>query len=130
VADRKSGRFWAACSSLDHFALFFTALCVVAMIGTILISDGYLRRFDLMRGEYYALLLLTTADVRAGDGHRSMTVFHGLELMSLSLYVTNRFPAPRFLANEAAMKYFLTRRVRHRLLPLRHGSSSTAVRDH
>jgi NADH-quinone oxidoreductase subunit N len=61
-----------------------------------------------MRGEYYALLLLTTAGmfvlVTAND---LMSVFMGLELMSLSIYVTIGFRRRDFLANEAAMKYFL-----------------------
>jgi NADH-quinone oxidoreductase subunit N len=61
-----------------------------------------------MRGEYYALLLLTTAGmfvlVTAND---LMSVFMGLELMSLSIYVMIGFRRRDFLANEAAMKYFL-----------------------
>jgi NADH-quinone oxidoreductase subunit N len=61
VWNMEAGSLFNGMLIVDHFGLFFTALCVVAMIGTILISDGYLRRFDLLRGEYYALLLLTTA---------------------------------------------------------------------
>src|SRR5688572_12552566 len=73
---------------VDSFGLFFTGLCVVAMIGTVLVSDGYLRRFEIMRGEYYALLLLTTAGMFVlVTAYDLMSVFLGLELMSLSIYV-------------------------------------------
>jgi NADH-quinone oxidoreductase subunit N len=93
---------------VDHFALFFTALCVIASLGTILVSDGYLRRFDLMRGEYYALLLLSTAGMFVlVTAYDLMSVFLGIELMSLALYVMIGFRRRDFLANEAAMKYFL-----------------------
>ena len=93
---------------VDSFGLFFTGLCVVAMIGTILVSDGYLRRFEILRGEYYALLLLTTAGMFVlVTAYDLMSVFLGLELMSLSIYVMIGFRRRDFLANEAAMKYFL-----------------------
>ncbi|HET6349397.1 MAG TPA: NADH-quinone oxidoreductase subunit N [Candidatus Krumholzibacteria bacterium] len=93
---------------VDHYALFFTALCVLASIATILVSDGYLRRFNLMRGEYYALLLLSTAGMFVVvTAYDLMSVFLGIELMSLSLYVMIGFRRRDFLANEAAMKYFL-----------------------
>jgi NADH-quinone oxidoreductase subunit N len=93
---------------VDHFALFFTALCVVASLATILVSDGYLRRFDIMRGEYYALLLLSTAGMFVlVTAYDLMSVFLGIELMSLALYVIIGFRRRDFLANEAAMKYFL-----------------------
>ena len=93
---------------VDHFALFFTALCLIASLATILVSDGYLRRFDIMRGEYYALLLLSTAGMFVlVTAYDLMSVFLGIELMSLALYVMIGFRRRDFLANEAAMKYFL-----------------------
>jgi NADH-quinone oxidoreductase subunit N len=93
---------------VDRFGLFFTGVCLIALLGTILMSDGYLRRFDLLRGEYHALLLLTTAGMFVlVTAYDLMSVFLGLELMSLSIYVTIGFRRRDFLANEAAMKYFL-----------------------
>jgi NADH-quinone oxidoreductase subunit N len=93
---------------VDRFALFFTAICVIGSLATILVSDGYLRRFDLLRGEYYALLLLATAGMFVlVSAYDLMSVFMGLELMSLSIYVMIGFRRRDFLANEAAMKYFL-----------------------
>jgi NADH-quinone oxidoreductase subunit N len=93
---------------VDTFALFFTGICVLASLATILVSDGYLRRFDLMRGEYYALLLLATAGMFVlVSAYDLMSVFLGLELMSLAIYVMVGFRRRDFFANEAAMKYFL-----------------------
>jgi NADH:ubiquinone oxidoreductase subunit 2 (subunit N) len=54
---------------VDHFGLFFTALCVIASIATILVSDGYLRRFDIIaRRVLRAAPALDRGHVRAGNG--------------------------------------------------------------
>ena len=106
--DTAAGPILGGMLIVDHFALFFTALCVIASLATILVSDGYLRRFDIMRGEYYALLLLSTAGMFVlVTAYDLMSVFLGIELMSLALYVMIGFRRRDFLANEAAMKYFL-----------------------
>lgn len=93
---------------VDRYALFFAGLCTVCSLGTVLVSAGYLRRFDILRGEYYALLLLATAGMFVlVTAYDLMSVFLGIELMSLAIYVVVGFRRRDFLANEAAMKYFL-----------------------
>ena len=93
---------------VDRFALFFAGVCVVSSLATILVSSGYLRRFNIHRGEYYALLLLATAGMFVlVTAYDLMSVFLGIELMSLAIYVIVGFRRRDFLANEAAMKYFL-----------------------
>ena len=93
---------------VDRFSLFFAGLCTICSLGTILVSAGYLKRFDILRGEYYSLLLLATAGMFVlVSAYDLMSVFLGLELMSLSIYVIVGFRRRDFLANEAAMKYFL-----------------------
>jgi NADH-quinone oxidoreductase subunit N len=93
---------------VDRFALFFAAICTISSLGTILISGNYLKRFDILRGEYYALLLLALAGIFVlVTAYDLMSVFLGLELMSLAIYVMVGFRRRDLLANEAAMKYFL-----------------------
>src|SRR5262245_45551967 len=93
---------------VDRYALFFAGICVVSSLATILVSSGYLHRFNIHRGEYYALLLLSTAGMFVlVTAYDLMSVFLGIELMSLALYVMIGFRRRDFLANEAAMKYFL-----------------------
>ncbi len=93
---------------VDRFALFFAAICVISSLATVLVSSGYLTRFNIHRGEYYALLLLSTAGMFVlVTAYDLMSVFLGIELMSLAIYVIVGFRRRDFLANEAAMKYFL-----------------------
>ena len=93
---------------VDRFALFFAGLCTVSSLGTILVSGNYLRRFNILRGEYYALLLLALAGMFVlVTAYDLMSVFLGLELMSLAIYIMVGFRRRDLLANEAAMKYFL-----------------------
>ncbi|HEX5133728.1 MAG TPA: NADH-quinone oxidoreductase subunit N [Candidatus Krumholzibacteria bacterium] len=93
---------------VDRFGLFFAGLCTISSLGTILVSGNYLARFDILRGEYYALLLLSLAGMFVlVTAYDLMSVFLGLELMSLAIYVMVGFRRRDLLANEAAMKYFL-----------------------
>ncbi len=93
---------------VDRFALFFAGICVISSLATVLVSTGYLNRFNIHRGEYYALLLLSTAGMFVlVTAYDLMSIFLGIELMSLAIYVIVGFRRRDFLANEAAMKYFL-----------------------
>ncbi len=93
---------------VDRYAIFFTALCTISSLGTVLVSGHYLHRFDILRGEYYALLLLALAGMFVlVTAYDLMSVFLGLELMSLAIYIIVGFRRRDLLANEAAMKYFL-----------------------
>jgi len=94
--------------AVDRYALFFAGICVISSLATVLVSTGYLRRFNILRGEYYALLLLSTAGMFVlVTAYDLMSIFLGIELMSLAIYVIVGFRRRDFLANEAAMKYFL-----------------------
>jgi NADH-quinone oxidoreductase subunit N len=93
---------------VDRFALFFAGVCVLSSLATVLVSSGYLNRFNIHRGEYYALLMLATAGMFVMvTAYDLISVFLGIELMSLAIYVVVGFRRRDFLANEAAMKYFL-----------------------
>jgi NADH-quinone oxidoreductase subunit N len=74
----------------------------------VLLSIDYLRRNGIQSGEYYALVLMSTAGMlllaSAGD---LLIVFLGIELMSVPLYVLAGLFKTRLAAGEASMKYFL-----------------------
>jgi len=92
----------------DGFTLFFTLLfCGIGALGT-LISWDYARRTGIGRAEYYALLVGSTLGmVLMAASNDLITIFLGLELMSLALYVLVGFRRSRLDSNEAAVKYFL-----------------------
>ena len=93
---------------LDPFSFYFTALIVGATLVSVLLSWDYLKRTDIHRGEYYALVLFAAIGmVLMAQANDLVMIFLGLELMSLSLYVLAGIRTSRFESTEAAMKYFL-----------------------
>ena len=92
----------------DGFTLFFTLLfCGIGILGT-LISWDYARRTGIGRAEYYALLVGSALGmILMAASNDLITIFLGLELMSLALYVLVGFRRSRLDSNEAAIKYFL-----------------------
>ena len=94
--------------ALDNFAGFFNITFLVAAALTILMSDDYLRREGYPVSEYYPLILFTTAGAMwMASGPDMMTIFLGLEVMSVSLYVLAGFFRGQVRSNEAGLKYFL-----------------------
>jgi NADH-quinone oxidoreductase subunit N len=92
----------------DGFTAFFTLLfCGIALV-SVLISWDYVKRLRLPAAEYYALLLSATLGmVVMAASNDLITVFLGLELMSLALYVMVGSRRGQLESNEAALKYFL-----------------------
>jgi len=79
---------------------------VVAVV--FLYSKAYLRDRGLFKGEYYLLGLFATLGMMVMiSAHSMLTLYLGLELMSLCLYAMVAFSRDDPLAAEAAMKYFV-----------------------
>lgn len=94
--------------ALDNFATFFNIVFLLAAGLSILISDDYLKREGYPVGEYYPLILFTTAGAMwMASGTDLMTIFLGLEVLSISLYVLAGFFRGQTRSNEAGLKYFL-----------------------
>lgn len=91
----------------DNFATFFSMICIIAAGLTILMSDDYLKREGYPVSEYYPLILFTTAGAMwMASGTDLMTIFLGLEVLSVSLYVLAGFFRGQTRSNEAGLKYF------------------------
>ena len=93
----------------DATALLSDTVILLAAGLAILLSPEYLRRQSIAHhGEYYALLLLSTSGMLLmASATNLMTIFVGLELLSLGLYILSAYVANRFSSQEAGMKYFL-----------------------
>jgi NADH-quinone oxidoreductase subunit N len=93
---------------LDGFAVFFRVLVIAAAIVVAFMSLSYLRREGAESGEYYALLLFSTAGqcIMAAAG-QLIVVFVGLEISSIASYVLAGYLRQEKLGNEASAKYFL-----------------------
>ena len=93
---------------LDNYALFIDVVICYAAALVILLSIDYLQRTGLQSGEYYALVLFSTAGMMLmASANDLIVVFLSLELMSLSLYVLAGLFKQRLDSGEASMKYFL-----------------------
>ena len=92
----------------DGFATFMEALAAASGVVGILLAYDYLKRLEIVRSEYYILLLFSVAGAmlmaKAAD---LMVMFLALELLSIPLYVLSAFARKREDGEEAALKYFL-----------------------
>lgn len=93
---------------LDNFATFFKMIFLLAAGLAVLISDQYMEREGCNHGELYPLILFTVVGMMfMASGTDLMTIFLGLEVMSVSLYVLAGFNRANKKSNEAGLKYFL-----------------------
>lgn len=75
---------------------------------SLLYSREYLQRHGLFRGEYFVLALVALLGVMVMISAGSLlTVYLGVELLSLSLYAMVAFDRDSGVAAESAMKYFV-----------------------
>ncbi|MEI8362666.1 MAG: NADH-quinone oxidoreductase subunit NuoN [Betaproteobacteria bacterium] len=86
-------------------------LKLMIYLGTSLIllySRQYLQQRDMFRGEFYALVLFSVVGMMIMvSGQNMLTLYIGLELLSLSLYALVALDRDNAKATEAAMKYFV-----------------------
>jgi NADH-quinone oxidoreductase subunit N len=88
-------------------ALFCMVLCVIAAL-SILMSDRYLEEKGINQGEFYALVLFSTAGAMVmALAYDLVNVFVGLEVLSVALYILAGFARRELRSEEAAVKYFL-----------------------
>jgi NADH-quinone oxidoreductase subunit N len=94
--------------AIDGFALFFKVLSLLAATITVLMSARYLDLESARPGEYYFLVLCATLGMMfLAGGIDLITIFIGLETMTVSFYVLTGFLRTNRRSNEAAIKYFL-----------------------
>ena len=91
-------------SVASTFKVFIAGFSIVAMV----YSRYYLRVHSLLKGEYFVLVLLSVLGMMVmASAHSLLTVYLGLEIMSLSLYTMIAIARDRAVAVEAALKYFI-----------------------
>jgi NADH-quinone oxidoreductase subunit N len=93
---------------IDRFTLFFTfVLCLGGGLAALL-AGGYLPEHRIDRGEFYPLLTFSTVGAIAlAASEDLLTLFLGLETMSLGVYSLTGFRRASPRSSEAAVKYFL-----------------------
>jgi NADH-quinone oxidoreductase subunit N len=93
--------------AMDSYALFFTLLFLACGAITTLVTTYYLPREQMGHEEFYALMFFSIAGmiVLAG-GTNLVTLFLGVEIMSMAIYALAGFRRWSLKSNEAVLKYF------------------------
>ena len=108
LAARLQGTAFGGMVIIDGFAVYFRVLVLAVSMLIVLISAGYLRREGAESGEYYSLLLYSTAgQCMMAAANELIVVFIGLEISSIASYILAGYLRREKLGNEASAKYFL-----------------------
>lgn len=102
------GPVWSGNLEIDGLASYVDMYILAAVFLTVWMAGPFLRRVGADHGEFFTLLLLAAvgAMVMAASVNL-LTVFLGLELLSIPLYVLNAFLRRTAISLEAGLKYFV-----------------------
>ena len=92
----------------DPMAALLKTSVFLVTIGAFVYARGYQTGKGSLRGEFYVLGLFAVLGMMVMiSAHSLLTIYLGLELLSLSLYAMVAFDRNSSPASEAAMKYFV-----------------------
>jgi NADH-quinone oxidoreductase subunit N len=93
---------------LDRMAQILKVVTLLIVAVVFVYSTDYLRRRRILKGEYYVLgLFATLGGMVLISAANLITLYLGLELMSLCLYAMVAFDRDSGIAAESAIKYFV-----------------------
>ena len=93
---------------VDDFSVFFKAVFYLATGLCVLMSPRYLEEENIARGEYYVLLLFALAGLMfMASGLDLLSIYVGMELQALCIYVLTGFLRQERRSNAAALKYVI-----------------------
>ncbi len=93
---------------MDNLSNFFAVIFLLAGMITLCLSASYVQREGLMAGEYYTLLLISmTGMLFMAQANDLMTVYLGIEIMSIPVYVLVAMMQKSPKSPEAGLKYLL-----------------------
>jgi NADH-quinone oxidoreductase subunit N len=93
---------------LDDFARFLKILALLGAAAALLMSIQFLRAEKLQRYEFGVLVLTSTAGMMVMTSANDLiSLYLGVELMSLSLYVMAAIQRDSVRSTEAGLKYFV-----------------------
>jgi len=92
----------------DPFAVYFKVLILIASCLTLVMSRDYMEQQGIARFEYAILVLFATLGMlMMVSANNLMSLYVGLEMQSLSLYVIASFHRDDARSTEAGLKYFV-----------------------
>jgi NADH-quinone oxidoreductase subunit N len=94
--------------AVDGFSIFFEIVFLSLTLLVLMLAPAYLDRRRIQHGEFYVLLVAALAGMMLMVSATSlMTVFIGIELLSISLYILSAFLREQERSQEAGLKYLL-----------------------
>jgi len=92
----------------DPFAVYFKVLILIASCLTLVMSRDFMEQQGIARFEYAILVLFATLGMlMMVSANNLMSLYVGLEMQSLSLYVIASFHRDDARSTEAGLKYFV-----------------------
>ena len=93
---------------IDPMANVLAAFCSLGMLLTLIYTRSYLAERDMFAGEFYMLALFTLGgQIVMITGNNFLTLYLGLELLSLSSYALVALRSESRVTSESAIKYFV-----------------------
>lgn len=106
--DVEAGTIFFGMLRSGGFAAFVNLIILASGLLSIILSVPYLKQIRHAHGEVYALILFATVGmITLGTANNLVTVFVGLETMSICLYIMTGLIREDEGATESALKYFL-----------------------
>ena len=92
----------------DGLSDYGAGLLLLGLFVSLLLADPWFRREGILRFEWYPLVLLSGVGMLLlVSAHNFMTLYIGLELQSLALYVLATFHIRDLSSGESGVKYFI-----------------------
>lgn len=92
----------------DAFAVYFKIFVLIASAVSLVIAQDYLERQHIVRFEFTVLVLLATLGMMMMvSANNLISLYVGLEMQSLALYVIAAFQRHDLRSTEAGLKYFV-----------------------
>jgi NADH-quinone oxidoreductase subunit N len=90
------------------YASFYSVLFLVITLFSLVMAVPYLEKEQYHYGEYYLLVSLSAIGMMMmGSAGDLITIFIGIEIMSVAFYVLAGYFRSKLSSNESALKYFL-----------------------
>jgi NADH-quinone oxidoreductase subunit N len=108
VASAPIGVGFRGLFSVDHFAIYMKLLIISGAALSLILAMSYNVRQGLDRFEFPILILLCTVGMMImASATNMMSLYVGLELQSLAIYVMAAFARDELRSSEAGLKYFV-----------------------
>jgi len=102
------GAVWSGMLRIDQLTAFVDTYILIAAFFAVWMAGPFMRRTAAECGEFYALILFATVgSMVMACSVNLLTIFLGLELLSIPLYVLNAFYRRHEASVEAGLKYFV-----------------------